>query len=381
MVCYAIHTDGFRSPPHNTSVVSLPAHLLGRAGSVGRDISRHYHGVRPNLSSATRCGLVSAVLRCVLCCVVLCCAGASLFGVLLCCVVGFVASSRVSVFAAPFMLVMCGALLRHAVWLCAASCGRALCVVLCCAGLAGSRVAVRRGVVSHAVCVVSCCRALLCGVVFSSVPCGAVVRCAVWCGGVPCCVVLFALCCHVRRCPLPSLLLPLFSCCVASCCVVPRSAVCLVLCRAVLVCWCRVVRCSAALWCLWCLVLWRVAVCRAVSFGVVWCGGALRCLVRRRAVLLCAVLCCVVSCVLSCCVAAFHVCVPVWRRGRLSCCLVWCVVWPCPPVVCRAVSCCAVLCCWLSVLCVARAVCVLWCPFPPCRHAKNHTVTKANETR
>ena len=42
----------------------------------------------------------------------------------------------------------------------------------------------------------------------------------------------------------------------------------------------------------------------------------------------------------------------------LLCCS---VLLPVCAVCCRAVAC--------------RAVCVLWCPFPPCRHAQNHTVT------
>ena len=83
---------------------------------------------------------------------------------------------------APCCLVRCCVVCPCAVlrWagVCVCCCPPRCCAASCCA-----------------VCVVLCCRALLCAVVWSLVLCGAMVRWAVWCGAVPCCVVLFASCC------------------------------------------------------------------------------------------------------------------------------------------------------------------------------------------
>ena len=79
--------------------------------------------------------LTGVCVPCVLC--VLCwCDCALLFRVVLSYVVGFVDGCRVFLFVALFLLVLCGAQMRRAVWCGVAWRCRPLRVVLCCAGLA-----------------------------------------------------------------------------------------------------------------------------------------------------------------------------------------------------------------------------------------------------
>ena len=84
---------------------------------------------------------VWAVWCCVSRCAVLVCWRLAV-GAALCCVVGCVDGCR-----APFLLLLCGALVRRAAWCSVVPRGRALCVVLWWAGLACLCVAVRCGVV------------------------------------------------------------------------------------------------------------------------------------------------------------------------------------------------------------------------------------------
>ena len=199
-------------------------------------------------------------------------------------------------------------LLRRFCWCCAASCyavlfGAVLCRVAvrcawCCAALGWRvRVLLSGAVLCSVLLCCLCCLVLsrvvvFYGVVFGAVWCCGALCCLVWRCAVSCCAFCVVLSCSAPPPPPPAAALVVVLCPVC-CRVVPCSAVCVVLCRAVLVCLRRFVRCSAALCCLWCLVLWCIVVCCAVSFGAVWCGGALGCLVRCCAVLLRAVLCCV----------------------------------------------------------------------------------------
>ena len=209
-----------------------------------------------------------------------------------------------------------------------------------------------------AVCVVRavagawCCGALLCAVLFPLVCCGAVlglvargcllVACfgvgvPVWPRGLlPCgwCALLW--------CP-TSLCRVLWCCAVARCCAVVlrcRDAVLLVLalpscslsCCAVLCCW-LVVLFLALWWCLRAVVLFS-AFCTFPVFSAL------------RVVLPCCAGCGALFPCVVCCGA-------VMSRGAVAC---------------RAVLCCAVgwLCCFLP----SGGVSVLWCSFPPCRHAQ-----------
>ena len=287
----------------------------------------------------------------VLCCAVLCCcAGALLFVLLLCCVVGFIAGCHVLVLAALFLLVFCGALRRPAVLRSVALWGPALCVLLCCVGLACSPVAVRRGVVSRLVvqfvlsrAVVLCCL-LWCffGVVwYPDALCHLVWHCTVLC----------CACCVVFSCP-PPLLLRFLS--------YPALRP-VVLCRVLLCVWCFLALC----WCA-CNVLFGLGLLFGVSgaftsalllcallFPLAFCSAVVRCAVG-----------CLLWCVALCCAVLCHVLFPValycgvrhWYasvvRGWLPCCVVRVAVWPSSPVFCHAVRCCAIcvagfLCCVL----------------------------------
>ena len=129
-------------------------------------------------------GQVWAVLcgmRCfpMLCCALLCWyAGALLFVVLSCCVVGFVSGRLPLALTALFPLLLCSALLRCA----------DVCSVLSC---------------------VCCLCVLLCAVVLPLVLCGVAVRCVVWSCGPLRRAALSWFCRVVQLCPLPPLLLPL----------------------------------------------------------------------------------------------------------------------------------------------------------------------------
>ena len=167
-------------------------------------------------------------------------------------------------------------------------------------------------------CLAAWLAALLCAVVCCGVPLPFAVYCVLWRPVVPCC----PFCCAggVALCPFP---------------------VSAVLCCAVL----RAVRCRSDPCCCWCLALWCVAVCGAVSLGVLWCGGAS---LLRGVVCCVVVLCRVASCgaVLPCgaVLLACASCSPLLSvvLSPFSCCLVcWCGVLWCPAPC--AVSCGAVL--------------------------------------
>ena len=183
-------------------------------------------------------GLVWAVLwglRCFLLslCAALCwCAGALLFGVLSCCIVGFVACCLVLALAPPFPLVSCGALLCRA--------------VLC-------------GVLS---CVVPSCEVVCCGLSFGAIwSRGALCRLGVW-SAVFCCVVLVVLGCPALPPPPP--------CCCARC---RGCCCCLVPCRGPLLC--SVLGCRAVLFCCaayraLCCCLRRFLLCGALLLHLRW---------------------------------------------------------------------------------------------------------------
>ena len=281
------------------------------------------------------------------------------------CLAVFVAAARCCVPCAVPCCVSLGAVLRRAAARCAARC----CALVCCVALlhpfgAAACCAMPSGAARRPGAL---CFAALCFAVFPRAVCsvlcvfcrGVVVR-AVVCRSALCFVCPGVLCCAFC-CPLHSV-----RCCASLCwcaCVVlfvwcvlllaPGAVVrCCVLCCFL---WFAVVRC----WVWWPVVVcwWRVSVSvslsdRVVCFpvvGVVCCGALLPCAVccgavpSRGAVLLCSAV------VLPCCWGLF-----------------------CPPVACRAVLCCAVgwLCCFLP----GGGVCVLWCPFPPCRHAQKTSI-------
>ena len=347
----------------------------------------------PGCDAAPRC---CALCRPVLCCRVLCC------------------------FAA---LVWCGCLLRRALSRCSSPWGPVLCGAVFCG--------VPPRCVLSAVCVLSwrggaCCCSPLCFVLGVSrgavlcVPCPLrSVRCCAslcWCARVVLfvwCVLLLAPGAVVRCCVL---------CCFLWCAVVWRWVW-----WPVVVCWWRVSVSVSLSGRVVCFPVVGVVCCGALLSCVVFCGAVL----SRGAVALCsavvlrccwgllcppvacrAVLCCAVGW-LCCFLPGGGVCVlwcsfPCAVRSLSSplCALRWLAVLavvPCFPVscavalCCRVVLCCcallslcgavcvcsallrpavrrrAVLCCAVGCLCCflpGGGVCVLWCPFPPCRHAQ-----------
>ena len=209
----------------------------------------------------------------------------------------------------------------------------------------------------------------------------AVVRCWVWWPVVVCwwCVsvsvslsdrvVCFAvvgvMCCGA--------LLPCVVCCGA---VLSRGAV--LLCSAVVLrcCWglfCPPVACRAVLCC---AVGWLCCLLPGGGVCVLWCSfpRAVRSLSSPLCALRCLVVLAVVPCFPVSCAVALCCHVVLCCRALLSVCGAVCVcfalLWP--VVRRRAVLCCAVgcLCCFLP----GGGVCVLWCPFPPCWHALKTSV-------
>ena len=318
------------------------------------------------------CGLLRAVW-CLLGCLFVC--HAALLAAAACCAVSLVVPSGRVVRGVACCLVLVWIALCPAV-LCVPGCGAA---PRCCASC----------LPVWCYCVLCCfvvlvwCRCLLCRVLWRCPsPWGPVLCGAVFCGVPPRCVLCAACVLLWRagaRCCSPLCCVLCVSFGVVLCVPCPLRSVrcCVPLCRCawfVLFVWGvllpapgAVVRCCV-LWCfLWRSVVrcwvWRpVVVCRwcvpvSVSLsgrlvcfpvvGVVCCGALLPCVVfcgavlSRDAVLLCSAV------VLRCCL-----------------CLL------CPPVACRAPLCCAVGCLFCFV--PGGGVCVLWCPFPPCRHAQKH---------
>ena len=54
VVCCTVHADGFGLASHYTGMVGLVTHIVGCASSVGRDVSRPYHGEGCRLPRASR---------------------------------------------------------------------------------------------------------------------------------------------------------------------------------------------------------------------------------------------------------------------------------------------------------------------------------------
>ena len=225
----------------------------------------------------------------------------------------------------------------------------AVCRVLCCAVCPWVRccTTLRRVVASGVV--------LLCAVLFCSARFGAAACCAAPCGAAcrPVALCFAALCfavfpramCSVLCVFSPGVLVRAVVRRCALCCVCPGSLCCAfpvppALCGAVLPCaGAFALCCSCGACCCWHLVLWCVAVCCAVSFGVLWCstgsggpwssaGGVFRC-----------------PCP----------CLAVWSASLW---LVWFAVLPCLPVSCSVVLCC----CALLSLCGVVGACfaLLW---------------------
>ena len=268
-------------------------------------------------------------------------------------------------------------------------------VVVCCWRVSVS-VSLSGRVVCFPVVGVVCCGTLLPCVVF----CGAVLSR----GAVLLCSAVVLRCCWWLLCPPVSCRTPL--CCAVgwvcffsarwwclravvlfpSCCVFPvLSALCVGVpcCTGALAlrCWCGVC-------CCWRLVLWCVAVCCAVFFGTLWCGagcggpwlsagGVFRCrcpCLAAWSASLWLVRFAVVPCFPVSCAMVLCCCVVLCSRALLSLCGAVCacfaLLWPVarrPAVLCCAVGC---LCCFLP----SGGVCVLWCPFPPCRHAQKTSI-------
>ena len=347
----------------------------------------------PGCGAALRC---CALCRPVLCCRVLCC------------------------FAA---LVWCRCLLRRALWRCPSPWGPVLCgavfwgvparCVLCAVCVLWWRggaccclplcfvLCVSRGAVLCVPCPlrsVRCCASLCCcprvvlfvWCVLLLAP-GAVVRCCVlccflWCAVVRCWVwwpvgvcwwrVLVSVSLSGRLVCFPVVGVvccgALLSCVVFCGAVLSRGAV--LLCSAVVLrcCWgllCPPVACRAVLCC---AVGWLCCFLPGGGVCVLWCSFSRA--VRSLSSPLCALRCLVVLAVVPCfpvsCAVALCCRVVLCCRALLSFCGAVCVCFALlrPVVRRRAVLCCAVgcLCCFLP----GGGVCVLWCPFPPCRHAQ-----------
>ena len=351
----------------------------------------------PGCGVAPRC---CALCRPVLCSRVLCC------------------------FVAP---VWCRCLLRCALWRCLSPWGPVLCgavfcgVPPCCALCAVCVLSWRGGAccclplcfvlcVSRGAvlcfpchfCSVRCCASLCwCACVVLFVWCvlllapGAVVRCCVlccflWCAVVRCWVwwpvvvcwwrvsvsvsvsdrmvcfpVVGVVCCDA--------LLPCVVCCGA---VLSRGGV--LLCSAVVLrcCWglfCPTVACLAVLCC---ALGWLCCFLPGGGVCVLWCPfpRAVRSLSSPLCALRCLVVLAVVPCFPLSCAVALCCRVVLSCRALQSFCGAVCVCFPLlwPVVRRRAVLCCAVgcLCCFLP----DGGVCVLWCPFPPCRQAPKTSI-------
>ena len=227
-----------------------------------------------------------------------------------------------------------------------------LCAVLCLAVLVRLRCAVR---VVCAVAgawwpvVVCSCRVsvsvslsgrVVCFPVVGVVCCGALPLCVVFCGPVLSRGAVLLCSAVILRCCL-CLLCPPVACCAALCC-------------AVLCCWLSVLL-SCRWWCLRAVVLFPS--CCAFPVSTALCVAGPRCAGCG------ALLPCVESCGAVLPLVLWFRALPSFCGADCACFAhLWPVVWLC------AVLCCAVgsLCCCLP----GGGVCVLWCPFPPCRHAK-----------
>ena len=351
----------------------------------------------PGCGAAPRC---CALCRLVLCCCVLCCFVAFVWcRCLLCralwrCPSPWVPVLCVAVFCGvPPRCVLCA--VRVLSWRGGVRCCLPLCFVLSLSwGAVLCDPCPLRSVRCYALLCWCACVVLFVSCVLLLAP-GALVRCCVlccflWCAVVSCWVWWPVVVCWWRLPVLVSLSgrVVCFPVVRGVCC--GALLPCVVLCGAVLsrgavlLCSAVVLRCC---WCLLCPPVARRAVlCCAVGWLCCFLpGGGVRMLwcFFPRAVCslsspLCALLCLAVLAVVPCfpVSCAMAPCCPVVLccRALLSCCGAGCacfaLLWPVvrgPAVLCCAVGC---LCRFLP----SGGVCVLWCPFPPCRHAQKTSI-------
>ena len=213
-----------------------------------------------------RCGVSCFVWFTVFFCDLLFCAGVRVpccLSVLTCCAVAFFAGRLLLRLAALFLLVLCGALLRRALWCDGLWCLLASCVVVCC------------------------------GVVFG----------AVWCLGALChlvsrCVLLRCTCCVGLSCYAPTLpLLPLLWGCALRAVLLCRVLLCARCCAALGWCACIVLFCAGSI-----CGLSGASCCgvllHAVLFPLAFCGAV----VLPCCVMWCVVVpCCLVLCPVELC--------------------------------------------------------------------------------
>ena len=176
---------------------------------------------------------------------------------------------------------------------------------------------------------------LVCFPVVGLVCCGALLPCVVFCGAllsrgaVLLCSAVVLRCCWCLLCP--PVACPAVLCCAVGslCCSLPGGGVCVL--------WCFFLRAVRSLSSPLC-VLPCLAVLAVVPCFPVLCAVALCC-------------CALLSCCGAVC-ACFALLWPVVRRRAVLCCAVGCL--------CRFLAC--------------GGVCVLWCPFLPCRHAQKTSI-------
>ena len=181
----------------------------------------------------------------------------------------------------------------------------------------------------------------VCFPVVGVVCCGALLPCVVFCGAVLLrgavllCSAVVLRCCWCLLCP-PVACRAVLSCAVGwLCCFLPGGGVCVL--------WCSFPRAvcslSSPLCALLCLAVLAVVPCFPVSCAVALCCRVVLCC--RALLSFCGAVC-----------ACFALLWPVVRRRAVLCCAVGC------------------LCCFLP----RGGGCVLWCPFPPCRHAQKTSI-------
>ena len=364
---------------------------------------------------------LGAVWR-VLCCVVSpwvrCCAALLRFvphGVVLLCAVLFCCARLVPLLVVPCPLALPVALGPCALRRCVLRCSPAVCALCCVFFVVAWWCALFFAALLCAVCVLGCCAvrplssplcAVLCFAVLVRLRCAVPVVRAVagaWCCGALPCVMLLSLVCCGAVLGLVACGFLLVACFGVGVPVSPRGLLpcgwCgLLWCSTSLCVFCgavlsrgAVLLCSAVfLRCCGCLLCPPVACCAALCCAVGWLcsflpGGGVCVLwysfpraMRSLSSPLCALLCLAVLAVVPCfpvsCAVALCCRVVLCYRALLSFCGAVCawfaLLWP--VVRRRAVLCCAVgcLCCFLP----GGGVCVLWCPFPPCRHTQKTSI-------
>ena len=182
---------------------------------------------------------------------------------------------------------------------------------------------------------------LVCFPVVRVVCCGALLPCVVFCGAVQppgavlLCSAVFLRCCWCLLCP-PVACRAVLCCAVGwLCCSLPAGGVCVLWCSFP----CAVCSLSSPLCALLCLAVLAVVLCLPVSGAVGLCCHVVLCC--RALLSFCGAVC-----------ACFGLLWPVVRRRAVLCCAVGCL--------CRFLP--------------GGGVCVLWSPFPPRWHAKKKTI-------